>query len=47
MGLRQVMINEKGEEAAIADFVIGLFDLNARKLIEPTPEWKHALGLKP
>ncbi|HVK60924.1 MAG TPA: acyl-CoA thioesterase [Bdellovibrionales bacterium] len=43
--LRQVMINEKGEEACIADFVIGLFDLNQRKLIPPTPEWKAALGL--
>lgn len=43
--LRQTMINEKGEECASADFVIGLFDLRARKLIDYTPEWKQALGL--
>lgn len=43
--LRQVILNEKGEEACSADFVFGLFDLNARKLIEPTPEWLRALGI--
>lgn len=44
--LRQVMLNSKGEEACVAEFVIGLFDLNARKLIDYTPEWNAALGLK-
>ena len=43
--LRQVMFNSKGQQAAVADFVIGLFDLRARKLIDYTPEWKRALGL--
>ncbi len=43
--LRQVLVNSKGEEACIADFTMGLFDLKARKLIEPTPEWRVALGL--
>lgn len=43
--LRQTMINEKGEEACIGDFTFGLFDLNARKLIEYTPEWKFVLGI--
>ena len=43
--LRQTMMNERGEEACVADFVIGLFDLQKRKLIEPTPEWRFALGL--
>lgn len=43
--LRQVMFNSKGEEACIADFVVGLFDLKARKLIDYTPEWNKALGL--
>jgi YbgC/YbaW family acyl-CoA thioester hydrolase len=43
--LRQTMLNEKGEEACVADFVVGLFDVKARKLIDPTPEWKKALGL--
>lgn len=45
MTLRQVMVNEKGEEACIADFVIGLFDMKSRRLIEPTPKWRHAIGL--
>jgi hypothetical protein len=26
---------------------MGLFDLTARKLILPTPEWIKALGLRP
>jgi thioesterase III len=43
--LRQVMVNEKGEEACVAEFVSGLFDLRSRRLIEPTPEWAQALGL--
>lgn len=43
--LRQVMMNSKGEESCVADFVFGLFDLKTRKLIEYTPEWKHVLGL--
>jgi acyl-CoA thioester hydrolase len=45
MTLRQVMMNEKGEEACTADFVIGLFDTRARKLIDPTPEWLRAVGV--
>ena len=43
--MRQIILNEKGEEACIADFVISLFDLKERKLVEPTPEWKKALAL--
>lgn len=43
--VRQIMFNEKGEEACIGDFVFGLFDLSARKLIDYTPEWKAVLGL--
>lgn len=42
---RQVMINARGEEACVADFTFGLFDMAQRKLIEPTPEWKKALAL--
>ena len=45
MTLRQAMVNAKGEEACIADFVIGLFDLKARRLIEPTDDWKRAVGV--
>lgn len=43
--MRQVMVNDKGEDACVADFVFGLFDLRARKLVEPTAAWKHAIGL--
>lgn len=43
--LRQVMLNSHGEEACVAEFVIGLFDLRARKLIDYTPEWQTALAL--
>jgi YbgC/YbaW family acyl-CoA thioester hydrolase len=43
--LRQVMVNEKGEEACVADFVSGLFDMNTRRLVEPSPEWMKAIGL--
>ncbi len=30
-----------------AQFTIGLFDLTARRLIRPTPEWVKGLGLRP
>lgn len=43
--LRQIMYNAKGEEACVGDFVVGLFDLKARKLIDYTPEWNQAIGL--
>lgn len=43
--LRQVMVNSQGEEACIADFVVGLFDTRSRKIIAPTPEWIQAIGL--
>lgn len=35
-----------GEPACVAEFVIALFDLSARKLIRPTPEWLRAVGLE-
>ena len=43
--LTQVMRNEQGEDCCQADFVFGLFDLKARKLVMPTPEWLQAVGL--
>jgi acyl-CoA thioester hydrolase len=43
--LRQVIINSAGREACEADFVMGMFDMKARKLIEPTPEFKAAIGI--
>ncbi len=42
----QKIINSRGEEAAIAVFTYALFDLNSRRIIDPTPEWLSAIGLK-
>lgn len=43
--LRQQMINAQGEIACEATFSYGLFDTETRRLIEPTPEWKKAMGI--
>lgn len=43
--LKQQMIKPDGGVAAEAVFTFGLFDLKQRKLIEPTPEWRKAVGL--
>lgn len=45
--LRQQMLKEDGSVAAEAVFTFGLFDMQARKLIEPTPQWAHAVDFKP
>ena len=42
--LKQQMIKENGELASEAIFTFALFDLAARKLIEPTDAWKKAIG---
>ena len=43
--LRQTMVKADGNPACEALFTIGLFDLERRRLIEPTPEWLYALGI--
>jgi YbgC/YbaW family acyl-CoA thioester hydrolase len=43
--IRQQMLKADGTVAAEAVFAFGLFDMKARKLLEPTPEWKRAVGL--
>lgn len=43
--LRQQMIDAQGEIACDAVFSYGLFDIQTRRLIEPTPEWKAAMGI--
>jgi YbgC/YbaW family acyl-CoA thioester hydrolase len=43
---RQVMIKADGAVACEATFTFGLFDLERRRLIEPTPEWAFAVGLE-
>lgn len=40
----QKMIKQDGAVASEALFTFGFFDMQSRKLIEPTPEWKKALG---
>jgi YbgC/YbaW family acyl-CoA thioester hydrolase len=45
--LKQQMIKADGTVASEAIFVFGLFDLKARKMIEPTAEWKIAVGMQP
>jgi thioesterase III len=44
--LTQRMVSPKGDLHCQADFKMGLFDLDARKLVQPTPEWLHACGKK-
>jgi len=44
--MRQVMIKEDGEVACEAMFVFGLFDMERRRLIDPSPEWAHAVGVE-
>jgi acyl-CoA thioester hydrolase len=41
---RQAMIKADGTLATELSLAMGLFDMKARKLIEPTPEWKQAIG---
>jgi thioesterase-3 len=43
----QQIWDEEGNQCCEALFVFGLFDLAARKLIPPTPEWIQAMGLTP
>jgi len=43
--LRQVALKEDGELACDSTFVIGLWDIDARKLLLPTEEWKRAVGM--
>jgi YbgC/YbaW family acyl-CoA thioester hydrolase len=43
----QQILDETGEVCCDALFTIGLFDLEARRLIRPTPEWLAAMGLRP
>jgi len=43
--LKQEMIKSNGEVCCEAVFTYALFDLENRKLIEPTPEWRKAVGI--
>lgn len=42
---RQEMLKEDGSVATELELVFGLFDLRTRRLVDPTPEWKKAMGV--
>lgn len=42
--MRQAMVKADGSVACEAVIVFGLFHLDQRKLVEPTPEWLRAIG---
>lgn len=42
--ISQKMIRD-GEVCCEVELIIGLFDLKERKLVLPTPEWLHAVGM--
>jgi acyl-CoA thioester hydrolase len=44
--IKQVMLKPDGAVACEALFTFGLFDLQNRRLIDPTAEWKKAIGLE-
>ena len=44
--MRQEMRDSTGAVCSSAEFVFALFDLKARKLAAPTPEWLQAIGWK-
>jgi thioesterase-3 len=46
-GFAQQISDEAGQLCCDALFTVGLFDLKARRLVRPTPEWARALGLRP
>jgi thioesterase III len=45
MSITQQMIKEDGTLASEATFTVGYLDLKARRLIKPSAEWLHAVGL--
>ncbi|MBC7458017.1 MAG: thioesterase family protein [Bdellovibrionaceae bacterium] len=42
--IRQTMVNQEEAIACEMLMTVGFFDLKARKLILPTPEWLTAIG---
>lgn len=46
MVLEQSMIKSDGKVASEASFTVGFFDMKARKLIDASPEWLKAVGIK-
>jgi thioesterase-3 len=45
--VQQVMKDSAGTACCVATFTFGLFDVQARKLVQATPAWLKALGADP
>ncbi len=45
MTMIQKMVNEAGAVCCTGRFLFGFFDLKARKLVAPSPEWSRAIGI--
>lgn len=43
--MTQLMLDETAQVCCEAKFVVAQWDTKARKIIEPTPEWRRAVGL--
>lgn len=46
MILEQTMVKTDGKIASEASFTVGFFDMKERKLVNATPEWLKACGIK-
>jgi acyl-CoA thioester hydrolase len=44
MQIEQAMLNMQNQICSQALFTVAFFDLEARKMIEPTDDWLHACG---
>jgi acyl-CoA thioester hydrolase len=44
--LLQEMKNDAGESCCTAEIKLGYFDIRARKLVPPSPEWLAAIGFE-
>lgn len=43
--IQQEMRGPDGDLRCVATFKVALFDIKRRKLIPPTKDWKHAIGM--
>lgn len=39
--IKQSMMNEKGQSCCVAEFVIAVFDIHARRIIDPPDQWRN------
>lgn len=46
MVLEQKMLKADGKVASEAIFTVGFFDMKERKLVDATPDWLKAVGIK-